>query len=177
MEGLIKDRIMNHLLTEKLITDNQHGFMPGRSCTTNMTIFLDKPTKIVDDGNPADVFYLDFAKAFDKVPRERLLVKLEAKGVTGKLRTWIGNWLGGRTQRVVIGGEASGESNVESGVPQGTVLGPPLFDIYIDDIDLEAILADLMTKFVDDTKGLKEILGIQDRDDLHTVLNNLCRWA
>jgi ribonucleases P/MRP protein subunit RPP40 len=104
-------------------------------------------------------------------------VKLEAKGVTGKLKNWIGNWLRGRAQRVVIGGEASSERDVESGVLQGTVLGPLLFDVYIDDIDWEAVLADLMTKFADDTKGLKEILSSQDRDDLQTVLNNLCRWA
>jgi Reverse transcriptase (RNA-dependent DNA polymerase) len=179
LEGLIKDKIMEHFLAEKLITDNQHSFMPGRSCATNLTIILNKLTQIIDNGNPADVFYLDFAKAFDKVPvpRERLLVKLEVKGVTGKLNTWIGNWLRGRTQRVVIGGKASSKSNVESGVPQGSVLGPPLFDVYIDDIDWEAVLADLMTKFADDTKGSKEILGSQVRDDLQTVLNNLCRWA
>ena len=69
---------MKHLLEGKLITDNQHGFMTGRSCTTNLISFMNKLTEIVDNGDSADVFYPDFAKAFDKVPKLRLLAKLEA---------------------------------------------------------------------------------------------------
>jgi hypothetical protein len=125
IEGLVKDKLMDHLLKNKLINDSQHGFLPGRSCATNVIQFMDVITKIIDKGNPADIFYLDFAKAFDKVPHERLLLKLAAKGVTGRILTWIRNWLTGRTQWVAMGGEKSDSKEVESGIPQGTLLGPP----------------------------------------------------
>jgi Reverse transcriptase (RNA-dependent DNA polymerase) len=113
-----------------------------------------------------------FFQCFDKVPRRRLLAKLEAKGIKGKLKNWLGEWLSERTQRVVIDGEASSESAVESGIPQGTVMGPPLFDV-----ELVVILADLLTIFADDTEGLKEITCKNGRIELQTVLNNLCEWA
>jgi hypothetical protein len=125
IEGLVKDTLMDHLLKNKLISDSQHGFLPGRSCATNVIQFLDVVTKIIDKGKPADIFYLDFAKAFNKEPHERLLIKLAAKGVTGRIMRWIRNWLTGRTQWVVLGGAKSNSSNVESGIPQGTLLGPP----------------------------------------------------
>jgi hypothetical protein len=137
METVIKNKMMQHLQSQNLIKLSQHGFIQGRSCATNLVMFLDELTKAIDKGIPADVFYLDFAKACDKVPKERLpvIIKLEAKGITGRMKNWIGEWLAGRTQRVVIDGESSEESNVDSGVPQGTVLGPPLFTVHIDDID------------------------------------------
>jgi hypothetical protein len=126
-------------------------------------MFLDELTKAIDKGIPADVFYLDFAKAFDKVPKEQLIIKLEAKGITGRMKNWIGEWLAGRTQRVVIEGESSEESSVDSGVPQGTVLGPPLFTVHIDDIDDFVKLIELLKKFADDTKGLKFIRSSRRR--------------
>jgi len=131
----------------------------------------------VDKGKPADVFYLDFAKAFDKVPRQRLLLKLRAKGVSGDVYTWIKTWLEGRTQSVRVGKEFSTPGTVDSGVPQGSVLGPPLFDVFIDDLDDEAWLIDLLIKFADDTKGLQEILGTEDRDKLQQTLDKLVEWA
>jgi hypothetical protein len=124
MEMIIKEKLMAHLQSENLIKQSQHGFMEGRSCATNLILFHDELTKAIDAGISADIFFLDFAKAFDKVPKERLIIKLEAKGVTGKVKNWIHEWLTGRTQRVVIGDQSSEESNVDSGVPQGTILGP-----------------------------------------------------
>jgi Reverse transcriptase (RNA-dependent DNA polymerase)/Endonuclease-reverse transcriptase len=177
LEGLIKDEMMKHLQDNNLIRDSQHGFIQGRSCATNLAVFMDKMTKIIDEGSNADIFYLDFAKAFDKVPHERLIIKLEAKGVTGKVKNWIREWLKDRSQWVVVGNESSEKSPVESGVPQGTILGPPLFTIHIDDIDLEALLAEILVKFADDTKGAKEIKSEEDGKKLQSIFDNLYAWS
>ena len=97
LESIVKDRIMEHLMENKLIQESQHGFMPDRSCASSLVEFMDKVTKAVDEGKSVDIFYLDFAKAFDKVPRQRLVKKLNAKGVHGKAVRWIENWLSERT--------------------------------------------------------------------------------
>jgi hypothetical protein len=180
LESIIKDKIMEHLLENNLIKDSQHGFMPGKSCATNLVEFMDVVSKAVDDGEAVDIFYLDFAKAFDKVPRQRLSAKLRAKGIENGVVTWIEDWLTGRTQRVSIQGEQSEESNVDSGVPQGTVLGPTLFSVYIDDLESEIErrkLDVLVKKFADDTKGAKVIRSPEDRDKMQTALDCLCDWA
>ena len=176
LEALIKDDLMEHLIQNSLIRDSQHGFMAGRSCTTNLIKFMDSATKILDTGSAADIFYLDISKAFDKVPRERLLVKLEAKGVNGNTLAWVRNWLTGRSQTVKVQAEESSSTEVKSGVPQGTVLGPVLFIIFIDDLD-EQVPIDLLIKFADDTKGLQQIAGEAHRQRLQEALDRLCEWA
>ena len=152
-ESLIKDDMTSHLERNLLISNSQHGFRKGLSCATNLIEFMNKVTEAADEGLSVDVFYLDFAKAFDKVPKQRLLTKLKAKGIDGNLLAWIGDWLSGRTQQVTCGGSLSSSIQVESGVPQGTVLGPPLFNVFIDDLDKAAEKIDLILKFADDTKG------------------------
>jgi hypothetical protein len=153
LESIIKDAIMTHLLQNKLLRDSQHGFMPNRSCTTNLIEFMDAVTESVDDGTPVDIFYLDFSKAFDSVPHERLMIKLQSKGISSKAYDWLRAWLMDRTQRVRIGDDLSSEEQVDSGVPQGTVLGPCLFGVHIDDIDEVVKLIELLLKFADDCKG------------------------
>ena len=151
--------------------------MPGRSCSTNLIVFQDKLTKIIDQGKSADIFYLDFAKAFDKVPHKRLIQKLKNKGIQGNVLKWIENWLTDRTQAVKVGSEKSSSCDVESGVPQGSVLGPPLFVVFIDDIDEYTPTIDMLVKFADDTKGIKEIESQADREKLQNSLDSLTMWA
>jgi hypothetical protein len=177
LESLIKDEMLNHLKKHKLIRKSQHGFLPGRSCTTNLLEFLEKATQAVDNGEAFDAVFLDFAKAFDKVPHARLLKKLRAHGIDGQLYRWVANWLVGRRQRVVLGGEFSAWIEVLSGVPQGSVLGPLLFLIFINDIDDAAAAVDILRKFADDTKLGNTIRSEADHRQLQEALNNLTNWS
>jgi hypothetical protein len=123
-------------------------------------MFLDRATRAMDDGKSVDIFYLDFGKAFNKVPRRRLITKLRAKGLEPEVVRWIKEWLTGRTQRVMVGGSYSSEATVDSGVPQGSVLGPCLFTFLIDDLEVEVEITELgsfIVKFADNTKGLQKI--------------------
>ncbi len=114
LESIIKDKLLHHLMANNLIKDIQHGFMPGRSCATNLTEFMDMVTRSMDEGRSVDIISLDFAKAFDKVPRQRLLNKLRAKMIGEKTVNWIENWLSNRTQVVSIQGEKSESCEVNT---------------------------------------------------------------
>ena len=131
LEILIRDHIAEFHVKHKLINTTQHGFLKARSCLTNLLCFLEEITQWVDDGSPVDVVYLDFQKAFDKVPHQRLLLNLKAHGIVNDVINWIKKWLTHRRQRVIVDGEISNWKSVLNGVPQGSVLGPILFfNIY-----------------------------------------------
>ena len=118
LEVIIRDTLVYHLKSNQLIVNSQHGFRKGRSCLTNLLEFLDKVKGCIDTEDSVDVIFLDFAKAFDKVSHKRLLLKLKAHGIDGKLNNWIAEWLRNRTQRVCIRGVMSDWLAVLSGVPQ-----------------------------------------------------------
>ena len=177
MESIIRDRTMTFLLNHKLIKGSQHGFMNKKSTTTNLLEFLEKVTNSYDDNEPVDIIYFDFSKAFDKVPWARLALKLEAHGLKGNLLAWFKNWLNDRKQRVVLNGQASEWEIVISGVPQGSVLGPLAFLIFIndlDDIDID-ILCTL--KFADDTKVANNITTNQHHNNLQEVIDKMFEWS
>jgi len=136
---------------------------------------METVTREMDEGNPVDLVYLDFAKAFDKVPYRRLYEKLKSHGFGGEVLKWVENWLIGRKQRVGIDREYSDWSNVSSGVPQGSVLCPILFITYINDLDSEIISN--LDKFADDTKLSKSVSCMKDVEILRNDLRKLDKWA
>ena len=178
LERLIKDHLVDFLVKHNLINPSQHGchgFLKARSCLTNILCFLEDVTKWVDEGPPVDIIYLDLKKAFDKVPHQRLLLKLKAHGIGNVMITWIEKWLSDRRQRVVVDGEVSNWKSVLSGVPQGSVLGPILFLIYINDLDDD--ITSKVLKFADDTKVFRKIKSDTDRQQLQDDLNKLTEWS
>ena len=138
---------MDFLIKHKLINPSQHGFLKARSCLTNLLCFFEEITKWVDEGSPVDVIYLDVQKAFDKVPHQRLILKLKSHGMGNSIINWIEQWRNDRRQRVVVDGEVSSWKPVLSGVPQGSVLGPILFLVYINDLE-EGVTGNIL-KFAD----------------------------
>ena len=178
MESLIRDKIVEHLERNNLIRSSQHGFMTGRSTTTNLLVYMEALTKLLDQGHAVDVLYLDFAKAFDKVPHKRLLEKCRGLGLDGQVLEWIRVWLENRQQRVVLNGEASEWAEVLSGVPQGSVLGPTLFLIFINDIDRAVeVTSSVLLKFADDTKVGRVVESEEQRQELQAIIDRLVKWS
>ena len=175
MESIIRDQLVSFLEGNDLIKNSQHGFRNKRSCLTNLLDFYNEVYDVYDETKAVDVIYLDFQKAFDKVPHQRLLIKLKAHGVDGKLLKWLEDWLSERKQRVVINGKSSTWRDVLSGVPQGSVLGPILSIIYVNDIDDD--LTCKISKFADDTKITSRVTTSVEKLELQSNLDQLCRWA
>ena len=175
MESIIRDNLVSYLESNNFLSDFQHGFVSKRSCTTNLLATLDQWTEFLDSGAPVDAIYLDFSKAFDSVPHLRLLEKLTSYGIDGCLLKWIKDFLIGRRQRVHINGEYSEWADVTSGVPQGSVLGPVLFVVYIN--DLPDVVESLSQLYADDTKVFSKVDSIERQKQIQQDLDNLVNWA
>ncbi|XP_038045149.1 uncharacterized protein LOC119719722 [Patiria miniata] len=165
------------LLFQASIDQGRHGFRKYRSCETQLICMLDDLTKGLDSKSQIDVVLLDYEKAFDKVPHRHLLKKVQHYGVRGATLAWISDFLHSRSQSVLVDGQKSSESIVSSGVPKGSVLGPLLFLIYINDLP-ECIRSSTTTcrLSADDSVLYKHITSTDDTASLQQDLDALQDW-
>lgn len=177
MESIIKKQVLDYFLSKSIISKHQHGFLSRHSTQSQMLECINDWTLSIHNCYSVDVIYVDFSKAFDSVCHSKLLYKLESYGIGGKLIDWIGAYLSGRTQMVRIGNSFSSVVNVTSGVPQGSVLGPLLFLIYIN--DLCNIFGDSLSVklFADDVKIYAELNSSDSSEKLQDGLNKLYNWS
>ena len=175
MEHIIFHSIMTHLSSNNILIENQHGFRSGHSCATQLITLTEDILYALDHQKQVDIVLLDFAKAFDTVPHRRLLKKLHYYGIRDNISKWIEAWLTNRTQCVLLEGESSGSVLVSSGVPQGTVLGPLMFLLYINDI-IKNIVSPLRL-FADDCLLYRVIDSQEDTFILQQDLDKLSQWV
>ena len=175
LERIIRKNIVKHLEENDLLSKHQHGFTPGKSCLSNLLETFNEWTQILDQGLGLDVVYLDYRKAFDSVPHKRLIAKVSAYGIKGKILTWLEDFLSDRMQQVSINNSQSNWGEVISGVPQGSVLGPTLFLLYVN--ELPTLVQSSFKMFADDSKMY---MAIQDQDDTQILqhdIDTLEQWS
>lgn len=176
MESIIKSHILHYLLKHKFISSAQHGFLSKHSTESQLHEFLHKWFLFNDRNIPVDCIYLDFAKAFDTVSHKLLLFKLSRYGFDPYILQWIRAYLANRKQRVRINGSFSEYCDVTSGVPQGSVLGPLLFLLFINDLP-DCIAFCPVKLYADDAKLCSAITSTNDIDNLSSDLKSVVTWS
>ena len=168
LERCVHTHIYSHV--EDLLHPNQHAFRKQKSCVTQLVQYVHSLAKTLDSGGQTDVIYLDMAKAFDRVPHEKLMYKLEMLGLRYPLLAWIKDYLTNRHHRVIIEGTASDWKPVTSGVPQGSIIGLILFFVYVNDIAENLSAGTSLPLYADDAKCARVI---NDLNDCYTLQNDL----
>ena len=174
LEHILASNIVKHLDGQGLMYDLQHGFREKRSCETQLIMLIEDLARNASVGKQTNIILLHFSKAFDKVNHSKLLWKLHQYGIRGRELAWIRAFLGSRSQQVVIDGEESESIPVTSGVPQGSVLGPILFLVYINDLPDE--VRSWVRLFADGTALYLTMESKDDSSALQTDLDILSAW-
>lgn len=174
-ESFVRRDLYSHLVDNNLLSKSQFGFCQGRSCVSQLLVTLRDWMEDIDNNIPVDVAYMDFRKAFDSVPHQRLLIKLEGYGITGNLYSWIKDFLSNRNQFVSTSGTRSENVPVTSGVPQGSVLGPTLFIYFINDLPSVPYCNNKI--FADDTKVYQAVRSLADQEILQKSINDMVDWS
>ena len=176
-EAVIKERWVKYLEEKEVITGCQYGFRKGRSCVTNLLSFYTRVRDVLHERDGwVDAVYLDIKKAFDRVPHRRLLWKLEnVGGLKGKMLEWMKDYLQDRQMKTVIKDVSSSWCKVISGVPQGSVLAPIMFQVYIN--DMNEGLSSYINLFADDAKLLKVIKNLEDCMELQRDIDKIYEWS
>ena len=174
-ERIVHTAIYSHV--SGYLSDWQHGFVKGRSTATQLILTHHKWAKTLDEGRQVDLAFLDFSKAFDRVPHNALLHKLCNLGISGNLLNWCKDYLSNRTQRVVIDGYSSSLSEITSGVPQGSILGPLFFVIFINDLPDVVCSDNTIALYADDSKMFRVIDCDEDLIYFQEDLDKLHQWS
>ena len=176
LESIVRERVINHMKSNKLFSSKQFGFIGGRSTTLQLLGVFHEWAKILDNGGSIDVIYFDFMEAFDKVSHNSLILKFKSYGIGGVRLHWLKAFLTDRKQRVGVNDEYS-EWKKFPAVPQGSVLGPVLFVVYINDLPDNVTENSMLQMFADDTKLSGAILNASDAEILQQDIDNMDEWS
>ena len=170
MEQVLLEVMLRHIGDRKMIQEDQHDFIKGKTCLTNLVVFYDGVSASKDKGRDTDVIYLCFSTAFDTVPHNILPFKMERYGFDEWTVQWTKNRLRDQIQRVVVNGFMSAWRSVMSGIAQGSVLRLILFNIFISDLNNGVELT--LSKFSDDTKLWSAVSTPEEQDVIQKGLNS-----